>query len=112
MEITISGDTHRLKMNGADARVTYGETDTRYGYVPDSYVDVWGKGWNKQNTKEYPAHLRISIDEIQEMMQALTEEVRVCHQFLRENKLLEKLEQAKRKEAEERDALEKKTGSK
>jgi hypothetical protein len=85
MEITISGHTHRLKLN--PAKVVYRSTDAppsaRWSFL-DAYVDVSGTGWNpRDDSEKYRAHLRIGIDEIQDMMRALTEEVRVCHRFLR-----------------------------
>jgi hypothetical protein len=108
MEITISGHTHRLKLNPAEAvyRSTDAPPSARWS-VLDSYVDVSGTGWNpREESKKYRVHLRIDIDEIQDMMRALTEEVRVCHRFLREKNLLSELGEMKEKEAKEHDALE------
>jgi hypothetical protein len=106
MEITISGHTHRLKLNPAE--VVYRSTDAppsaRWSFL-DAYVDVSGTGWNpRDESKKYRAHLRIGIDEIQDMIRALTEEVRVCHRFLREKNLLSELGEMKGKEASANEA--------
>jgi hypothetical protein len=103
MEITISGQKHRLKLNPAEVVHQYTDAPPRAKWsVLGSCVQVSGTGWNpRDESKKYRAHLRIDIDEIQDMMRALTEEVRVCHRFLWKKELLSELSEMKEKEAKE-----------
>jgi hypothetical protein len=89
MEITISGQVHRLSMS--DVKFRYRRTDEPHrSHRHGLNLIVSLEGW-RDHGKEYPAELVIDLEEAQKLAEklvdGLNEELRACYGELDKHKL-------------------------
>jgi hypothetical protein len=96
MEIVLPNGSHRIQMK--DARLVSGEIAEPGSNFLGFCVVFSGTGQDERATKEYPVHLKISTDELGEMVRVLTNEMSFIFSFLFNKKLHHEFAEQRRKD--------------